>query len=340
VDSKPTTEPDVPIGTPNLQFTRAPVASLPDAVPMSKRLTAPVQRDRIVVIGRRQSGKTVYLATLYEALWRSTDGLTGKALTGLAHKHLMEAHAALRRGEWPPATLGSARVELEIAYKGRKHLLVTLDFAGEVFARAFLHDAQQSPDVVQLLEHIDRAAAVILLVDPSVGFGSDHEAAMEEDFGLAQAVERIRNWPGGDTVPIVMVFTKADIYGGLVNQSGSDGSEIVRHHFPSLVRLLGKIPVCHVSAVQTVRNDDGKMLPSKNSKAMNIDKPLKYCLRAMTNAEEVKLQEIASIVKRRQENADWERSQKKEQNLVVTLVAVVGGIIVVGVAIALYIIYR
>jgi hypothetical protein len=155
------------------------------------------QRDRIVILGRRSSGKTIYLSSIYAKLWRSIDGLTAKALTGSAHKMLMESHDSLKRGEWPQATTQSQRIELELSYRGTKHLMVTLDFAGEMFARAFVNDQTDTPEVKQLIHHIDRAAAVLMLVDPSVIAGEDREAALEDDFGLVQAVQRIRNWPGG-----------------------------------------------------------------------------------------------------------------------------------------------
>ncbi|HEY8750304.1 MAG TPA: hypothetical protein VIM11_20135 [Tepidisphaeraceae bacterium] len=42
------------------------------------------------------------------------------------------------KGEGASATARMSRLEMKLEYHGRKHLLVALDFAGEVFASAFL----------------------------------------------------------------------------------------------------------------------------------------------------------------------------------------------------------
>src|SRR5205823_369243 len=178
-----------------------------------------------------QSGKTIYLASVYAQLWRSLNGLCAKALSGDVHKQLMSAHNSLRHGEWPAATLGTSRMEMELDYAGKKRLVVTLDYAGELFRKAFVDEQADFPGVKELVDHIDRAAAVVLLVDPSVVSGMDHDAAMDDDFGLVQAVQRIRNWPDGDRVPVVLVLTKMDQYQGLLDRFGS-GKEFVRQHFP------------------------------------------------------------------------------------------------------------
>jgi hypothetical protein len=233
----------------------------------------PVERDRIVVLGRRQSGKTIYLATIYARLWRSLKGMTAKALSGEVHKQLMGVHQMLREGQWPPSTLGTSQIDLELEHHGHKRLLVALDFAGELFGKAFLDEQSDWPGVKELVSHIDRAAAVILLVDPAVVAGMDQRAAMEDDFGLVQAVQRIRNWPGGDTVPIVLVLTKMDQHQQLLDHHGG-GPEFIRKHFPALVRLLKQIPIMQVSAVQVETGPDGKPRPRADSTTINIDGPL------------------------------------------------------------------
>src|SRR5205085_669721 len=136
----------------------------------------------------------------------------------------MDTVKTLSQGQWPAATLDSRSVELELEESGHKRLMVALDYAGEMFANAFVHERLDLPGVKPLIDHIDRAAAVMLLIDPSIVAGMDHQAAMEDDFGLVQAVQRIRNWPGGDMVPVVLVLTKIDQHRRLIDKfGGPDG---------------------------------------------------------------------------------------------------------------------
>lgn len=46
-------------------------------------------RDRIVILGRRSSGKTVYLSTLYYKLWNSTSDYRIRAIKGANHLELI-----------------------------------------------------------------------------------------------------------------------------------------------------------------------------------------------------------------------------------------------------------
>jgi Double-GTPase 2 len=234
-------------------------------------------RDRIVMLGRRQSGKTVYLATLYSVLWKSLDSATAKALSGSGHRELMSIVQTLKEGRWPHATQASLQIDLEVEYKARKRLMVTLDFAGELFSKAFLHDQGSAPEVRPLLNHIDHAAAVMLLVDPGVAVGQDAQAIMEDDFGLVQAVQRIRNWPGGEQVPIVFVLTKADAHQEILDRFGGPVG-FVRAHFPALVRLMKQVPIFQISAVQCTQNGAGSIVPRIDSVCINVEKPLLYCL--------------------------------------------------------------
>ncbi len=270
-------------------------------------------RDRIVILGRSRSGKSVYLATLYEMLWKRTSGLTAKALTGQAHKELMSVVAELKKGKWPSATLGSTQIEFEIEHEGRKRLLVTLDFAGELFAKAFVHDQQHLDEVKPLLKTIDNAAAVLLIVDPAVVAGQDHDAAIEDDFGLVQAVQRIYNWPGGKDVPIVFVLTKADVHQQLLDEHrGPVG--FVKNYFPALARTMQQIPIFQVSAVQCMRGKNGTLVPKADSVKHNIDKPLLYCLNKMLHAEkleEYQRQEEENKLAEFRIQREYERQEKR-----------------------------
>ena len=295
-------------------------------------------RDRIVILGRRSSGKTIYLASLYAMLWKRLDGLSAKALSGTVHKELMRVVDGLRQGTWPPHTQGSTQVEMEITHNGRKRLMVTLDFAGELFAKAFVHDQQHESEVKPLIGCIDRAAAVMLLVDPSVVAGQDRDAVFEDDFGIVQAVQRIHNWPGGSEVPIAVVLTKADSHQRLLDEHGG-AVGFVRHFFPALVREMKQIPIFQVSAVQCVRDKDGKERPQRDSVQINIDKPLLYCLNKIDKDEREEEQRQAIQDAQRAQSRMEQAQGRKEQTQNRLLIAAVAGIFLIGLAVVGAILY-
>lgn len=296
----------------------------------------PLERDRIVLLGRSRAGKTIYLAQLYAKLWRSLDGLTAKAVSGNVHRSLMSANQDLAECRWPDATVGATPLDLEIDYHGQKRLMVALDFAGELFRRAFVLEDHQFAGVKQLVNHIDRAAAVILLVDPSVATGKDADAAMDDDFGIVQAVQRIRNWPGGEEVPIVLALTKMDLHQHLLDQTGGT-TAFVRRHFPALVRLMKQIPIFQVSAVQCEPTKGGHRRPRRDSAPVNIDTPLRYCLRHIESAQLREQQETTL----RQQRLAAERQMRKESEIetrhnrllaiAIVLIVVLGGVLAIAI---------
>jgi hypothetical protein len=328
-----------PMPEPRVSSMVSPYASVnPLDDPDAATEDGPPERDRIVVLGRRQSGKTIFLASIYAKLWKSMDGMTAKALSGESHKTLMTAHQQLMEGQWPPSTLGTSQIDLEIEYHGKKRLLVALDFAGELFSKAFVDEQTDWPGVKDLINHIDRAAAVMLLVDPSVVAGRDASAAMDDDFGLVQAVQRIRNWPGGDKVPIVLVLTKADQHQGLIDRDGGP-LEFVRKHFRALLRVLKEVPIMQISAVQVETDSAGKLRPRKDSAPINVHNPLRYCLREIEKAErreeteqarsQRQMMRASALAERRH------REERERRNVIWTL----GAICTVGTALLFLILF-
>lgn len=299
-----------------------------------------LERDQIVVMGRSRSGKTIFLAGIYGKLWKSLNGMTAKALTGQAHKELIEVNRMLKNGQWPPGTAGLKQVAMEIEYHRRKRLLVALDYAGEKFTDAFVNEETNDPIVKELLRHIDRAAAVMLLVDPSVIAGRDMDASVDDDFGMVQAVQRIRNWPGGDEIPIVLVLTKMDLHQRLIDRAGGV-KEFVRQHYPALVRVLKEIPIFQVSAVQADRTPDGKLKPRRHSALINVENPLRYCLSHIHKAEQaVQTQQMAEARQKQVRKLEMEeRRHELRHNIFWTSLVVV--LLAAGLGlVALIIVYR
>ena len=314
-------------------------------------------RDRIVVLGRRRAGKTIYLSTLYARLWKSLDGMTMSSLSGVAHREAMRVVSLLENGKWPEATGGTAEMAYELEYHGRKRLMVSLEYSGEVFRRAFVDDDHQDPQVQQLLNHLDNAAAVILLMDPNVVYehskfaeslrksegipsdgpiGVDYtaiDAAVDDDYGMVQTVKRVRNWPGGEHVPIVLVLTKMDQNRHLVKKEGGSVS-FVTNHWPALGRTLKKLPIFSISAVQAVKGPDGQIAPSRSSEPHGLEKPLKVCLKVMDKFDQLREVNEAREAQERSRReiekrmAEEEQHSKKFWTIVIIAILMLGAFII------------
>lgn len=258
---------------------RAAIDAKPAAVRERASAVSPAVRDRIVVLGRRKAGKTIFLARLYEQLWRSTGNIHIRAVDGNDHLFFMETIRVLSERVWPPATGSSTRIPLEIAFDGRHRSLISLDYSGEVFKRAFL-EGISDPDTDELLEHLDRAAAVILLVDPGLALHGTPEQIAEDEFGMTAAVRRIRRAPGGGAIPIALVLTKLDAYGRVVRECGGLVGFVKTHLFP-LLRALHRVRVFGCVAVRTRPDAIGTPRPDPATPALGLLEPLEHCLRSI-----------------------------------------------------------
>jgi hypothetical protein len=233
-------------------------------------------RDRIVVIGRRSSGKTVYISLLYEKLWKSNGSIKVKAVKGMSHAQFIKTAEGIRHDQWPPATQGISQSFIEVDYHDQNRLMVVLDYPGELFTDAFVKDVE-SKEVDTLLEHIDRASAVILLVDPAHVVEGDIDSQIDHNYGFLQAVNRIQNWPGGKDIPVVLIFTKIDINYPVLKQHGGTRS-FVEKYFSSLIKATRHLKVCKISAI----SDEASIIKDD---LCSLEKPLQYCLDRLSEIE-------------------------------------------------------
>ncbi len=302
----------------------------------------PVTRNRIVVLGRRAAGKTVYLSMLYTRLWKSLDGMTMTGLSGSAHSEAMRVTAGLSQGQWPPATMVNSQMPFEVQYEGRTRQLVTMDYSGEVFRRTFVEGDEDSMEAAQLLEHLDSAGAVMLMLDPAMIFerAGDIDAAVDDDFGMVRAVKRVRSSPGGLDVPIVIVLTKMDMNLPMVHGEGGP-VKFVQNHWPALVRTLEKFRIFGVSSIQTEIGPEGRQMPSANSQSVKLEDPLKYCLEQMDESDRKKDLVIAQIRREQARHTEDELVDKATRQTNRFWVLAIGGmslasLVVIGLIIAFY----
>lgn len=299
---------DAPPPNPKPMFSEAAAASLMpmfDAAPGS----SPPLRDRIVILGRRRAGKTIFLARLYEALWQGCKVIDGRMLasgessggrkvvvmscrttSGPAHVQFMKIAEELRKGKWPAATSGNTYSEIVVSNGGREHVVTALDYPGEVFRKAFMLESDD-PDAVELRMTVDRAAAAILLIDPSVAAGGGDEA-QEDVFGLTHAALRIRKSVGGELVPIAIVFTKCDVNAAFLKEAGGV-RKFASKHFGQLFREIERTSVFACAAVRVEQNSLGKQVPRAEKPPENIVEPLRYCLDFIERGTDVRRTQVA-----------------------------------------------
>ena len=244
-------------------------------------------RDRIVILGRTRSGKTVFLTRLYEQLWKSKSNFHIKALSGPTHKKFMQGINNLRDGKWPPSTGEYTYSTFEITDEDRKRLLVSLDYAGEQFSLAFTEGSNRS-DVQNLVKHVDKACGVLLLLSPDIDHEHDIDASADDTIGMQLAVEHIRNAPGGDKVPIAIVITKGDQFNDIIRQFGGIVKYVNKHYLP-LLRVIGHYKAFLVSAVQCRKSqitEDGSYIPNLELPPIHLLEPLRWCLNKLNDSDD------------------------------------------------------
>ncbi|MBX3356119.1 MAG: hypothetical protein KF724_10550 [Phycisphaeraceae bacterium] len=295
-------------------------------------------RDRIVILGRRASGKTVFLARLYHELFRGSHGLSMQALNGPSHLRCLSAMDDLARGQWPAATAESAVIELEVSYPGGRERLVALDYPGEVFRRAFVEELS-GPDVATLLDQVDHAAAVIILIDPGSVLSAPPGDRVEEDFGSIQALRRIRATHHGAHVPVAVVLTKFDVHRSMVEAAGGLRAFIQRY-YPPLVREAPGAKAFGCAAVRAIPDPMGRTAPQVRGEPEGLIEPLVWCLERMGRLRREESREALQSEQSRL-LADAiraeEEAERRERRVLTLIWSFVAFVVIVGGFIAWYV---
>jgi len=279
------------------------------------------QRDRIVVVGRRSSGKTVYVSMLYDKLWNSKNLIKVKAIKGTSHAQFIKIADAIRQGSWPAATQGVSQSFIEIEHNEQTRMMVVLDYPGEVFTDAFIRE-NESKEVNTLLDHIDHASGVILLVDAHHVVMGDVDSQIDNNYGILQVITRIQNWPGGKEIPVVLVLTKYDKVFDIIKQHGGTRS-FVEKHFSSLIKTTKHLKVCKVSVIPEI--EQAVPLEIKENIAP-LESPLLYCLEQFGNIEK-KADETSRFNRIFQYNKHLDKKEKRENTIVTIVSLLVWGIL-------------
>ena len=275
----------------------------------------PKVRDRIVVLGRTRSGKTVYIARLYHLLWRAGSDLRMQACTGVTHQAMVGFWQLLKNGTWPESTTATDQHSFDLEFQSRKFSMVVSDYPGEIFKKAFMDDDNSDPEVIKLLDSIDRAQAIIFLVDPKVMIDTDLKATNEQGFGLTQAILRLRASPGGEAVPISLVLTKYDEFNEEVKAAGGRVN-FINHHYPNLVAAAkkGGTKAYKCIAIQTVQSTLGTHRPDWDAPVQDVEEPLRDCLKSVIkNIDKAEAKRI--LIEQARIEADQEIKEIETDNI-------------------------
>lgn len=188
------------------------------------------------VLGPSGVGKTVYLGMLLDMLSRGAAGMHGIAKGPFSlslHRNLI---LALERQRFPEKTPNEAdrwdwvHCEVNTGRRGPQVDIVTPDVAGEA-VMAELEHPKSNPTIRSL---IGRCSALVVLVDmvQIVGDGQGQELFAMQLISYLDALQSSRRRSKIE-IPVAVVFTKADLYDGVVN----DAAGFARANAPALWRL-------------------------------------------------------------------------------------------------------
>ena len=138
-----------------------------------------------------------------------------------------------------------------------------------------------------------------------------------------------RGSPGGDEVPIVLVYTKSDRTSHYIDRDG--GLEaFTKKRLPALARTLRKVRLYRVTVVQTERDGNREWVPKPLFKPRNIEKPLIHCLDAIIAQREGEQLRLSEVVRQEAIETRLRTDERRERRHNRMLLAFVVSILVVG----------
>ncbi|MDP6601842.1 MAG: hypothetical protein QGH76_06050, partial [Phycisphaerales bacterium] len=183
----------------------------------------------------------------------------------------------LKTGRWPAATAGSLASGVDVSWQEHRATMVLLDYPGEIFRRAFVEGGGDEQSDL-LIDHVDHAAAVILLIDPCNVHMGEASEIVDDDYGMVQAVERIRRLPGGGDIPIAVALTKCDEHLGIVRDAGG-ARGFVEKYLPNVVRYGGRMRMFATAGVRTRLDAVGRPVPNTQHDPDGLIDVVKYCMK-------------------------------------------------------------
>lgn len=224
------------------------------------RRSGEIPPDRISIFGIAQSGKSVFLASLYNYLWNGDRGLSGRALHGNDHHHLLADFDMLASGRWIDATNRNRSFDLTIKFGKTKATLSSIDYPGEVFTDVFYRKRIDTEERIQLWNQMQSTMAAIILIDPEqVAENFEEGRRLDVEFTGIEVAEHLASRGMADH--LVVCLTKRNQNKALVKAHGGP-QEFVKRFLPRLLSAAPDAPVLHISAIGASADDDDRRLPT------------------------------------------------------------------------------
>ena len=235
---------------------------------------------KVAIVGVEGSGKTVMLAGLGDLYSHPDDRgyfLAPKDFRTAAY--VTELMGRMRQGEWPAATAEDVFLGLDWTLRRKSDAggrptdvceLSCLDFAGEVYRKAFVDPEGQIPQelnkqVEALWDYIERADSLIVLIN--LGDVITHGLAnrrVHESIWVTSAILEmaLKERPGRITPKTAIVLSQADNYEAIIRECGG-AKGALKKYLPHVDNSYGWLDVFPAYAVdKTVLDDSGTLVPA------------------------------------------------------------------------------
>ncbi len=244
---------------------------------------------KISIVGVEGSGKTV-LASILGEKYAAPDknNLSLKAKTSKTFEFCTSIVAAMRKGEWPQATLPGEMscLEWQLLYHKKSASttvlgdIMLLDFAGEVYRQAFgkrskedvLIDFQE--DVTELRSHVAKSDVLIVMVNLKdvVNVDRTNPRTLEMLWLTQDIIEYAKSHGVGD---VAIALSQSDRYCQIIRHCGNPKNTF-KKYMTHVDSAFPKIPVFSISAVDKVVMNGSNEVPAMDFNSTGLDELVKW----------------------------------------------------------------
>ena len=226
---------------------------------------------RILILGAPDSGTTTFLTRLYERYRPEPGGWDLRVVPSEEHdRQRLENHLKdLRAGRWPPSTRDSRVFRFEVFHGSREADVLAITNVSERFLSGAAGALELGGD------GFGRVTGIVLIV--TTRWAKDRCVADHRgEHSLVTVLQSIRRRQGAATVPVALVFAKADQQGGFYDEEHL-GSRAAYWCGP-LIEGFPKLQISTASAVREEQGPDGRSIPRLLEAASGLEEPLLFCL--------------------------------------------------------------
>lgn len=282
-------------------------------------------RDVVLVVGGPAAGKTVWIARLIETLRTRVvtvggripnEGVRSSAelATGIECALRGQRTAVnsanliglMHAREWPPRTTEPQEYDVDFelsdgrgALRSRRSVTVT-EIPGLTLLAAY---SPSNPSPWAFNEVVERAAAVVLVIDPQLAVESSVQARETQAATIA-FLSHLRGSAGGRGVPLVIVLAKCDRGRKVITGAGGV-RRFVLGPLGEIVRAAGQARVFVSAAARSRMVESGLREPSVWRPSENVVEPMLFLLETLDTLD---------LVRRRRAELELARTQAREED--------------------------